>query len=131
VVSTATSRIGRTQFNWVVTGGAALINIGLNVALIPSYGLMGAAVATLVAFTAMFAAMSIYSQRLYPVPYQWRRVVLIAAVSGGLLAAGKALHPPLALALALSAVFPLALAPLGFYEAAEWRVLRRAVAIRR
>jgi O-antigen/teichoic acid export membrane protein len=131
VVSTATSRIGRTQFNWVVTGGAALINVALNVALIPSYGLMGAAVATLAAFTAMFAAMAVYSQRLYPVPYQWRRVVLIAVVSGGLLAAGKAVHPTLALAIALSVIFPLVLAPLGFYEAAEWRVLRRAVAIRR
>ena len=130
-MSTATSRIGRTQFNWVVTGAAAALNVGLNLALIPSYGLMGAAIATLAAFAAMFVAMSIYSQRLYPVPYQWRRVVLIAAVSGGLLAVGKAVHPPLAVAIVLSAIFPLVLAPLGFYEAAEWRVLRRAVAIRR
>src|SRR5213078_2799650 len=51
VMSIGIGRAKRTQFNWVVTGGAAAVNLGLNFALIPPYGMMGAAVATLVAYT--------------------------------------------------------------------------------
>ena len=64
----------RTQFNWVVTGAAAMVNIALNLILIPPYGMMGAAVATIAAYTTMFVGMAWWSQRIYPVAYQWRRV---------------------------------------------------------
>ena len=57
----------------------ALVNIALNVALIPRYGMMGAAVATLVAYVALFVGMWLNSRRVYPVPYQWRRVITLAA----------------------------------------------------
>ena len=125
VTSTATARTGRTEFNWLVTGSAAVINIALNVALIPSYGMMGAAVATLAAYSWMFVAMTIYSQRIYPVPYQWPRIVLIAAVSGGLTAGGTAADVSLPAAVALVAAFPFVLVPMGFYSPDEWRHFRR------
>jgi len=40
---------------------------------------------------------------------------------------GKALHVDLALAIALAAVYPLVLLPLGFYLPAELRRIRRLV----
>ena len=43
VVVIGIGRIRRTQFNWVVTGAAAVVNVVLNLALIPPYGMMGAA----------------------------------------------------------------------------------------
>ena len=43
VVAIGVGRAKRTQFNWVVTGAAAAVNIGLNLILIPPYGMMGAA----------------------------------------------------------------------------------------
>ena len=115
VVAIGISRIRLTQFNWVVTGSAAVLNIVLNAALIPSYGMMGAAIATVAAFVLMFLGASVYAQRVYPVPYQWRRVVMIAAVAVGLTVVGKLLHASLPAAIALAAAFPFALAPLGFY----------------
>ena len=36
--------------------------------------MMGAAVATLVAYVVLFVGMWLRSRRVYPVPYQWRRV---------------------------------------------------------
>jgi O-antigen/teichoic acid export membrane protein len=131
VTSTATARTGRTEFNWVVTGSAAVLNIGLNVALIPTYGMMGAAVATMAAYGWMFAAMTVYSQRIYPVPYQWSRITVIAAVSVGLTLVGKALDAPLPVAIALAVSFPFVLAAVGFYQPDEWRLLRRVVMARR
>ena len=50
VVAIGVGRAKRTQFNWVVTGAAAAVNIGLNLILIPPYGMMGAAIATIAAY---------------------------------------------------------------------------------
>ena len=75
VMSIGIGRAKKTQFNWVVTGAAALVNIGLNFALIPPYGMIGAAISTLVAYLVMFFGMTIRAQQVFPVPYQWRRIV--------------------------------------------------------
>ena len=74
----ASGRARRTQFNWVVTGAAAVVNIALNLLLIPPYGMMGAAIATIAAYTTMFVGMAWWSQHIYPVAYQWRRVATAA-----------------------------------------------------
>ena len=79
VVAIGVGRAKRTQFNWVVTGAAAAVNVALNLLLIPPYGMMGAAIATVAAYSTMFVGMIWWSQQIYPVPYQWRRVVTAAA----------------------------------------------------
>ena len=63
VLAIGIGRARRTQFNWIVTGAAALVNIALNFALIPPYGMMGAAIATAVAYVALFVGMSLNAQR--------------------------------------------------------------------
>jgi O-antigen/teichoic acid export membrane protein len=134
VVAIGVGRAKRTQFNWIVTGAAAAVNIGLNLILIPPYGMMGAAVATIAAYVVMFAGMLWWSQRIYPVAYQWRRVatavgaavalLLVGKELGGLaLAIGLTLAYPLALMLAVA--YPLVLLPLGFYLPAERRAIGR------
>ena len=124
VLAIGIGRARRTQFNWIVTGAAALINVLLNVALIPPYGMMGAAIATAVAYVAMFAGMTLNAQRVWPVPYQWRRVLTLSLVAVGLLVIGKAVDAPLPLAIALCLVYPIALLPFRFYLPAELRRLR-------
>ncbi len=123
VVSIGVGRIKRTQYMWIVTLAGALVNLTLNLALIPAYGMMGAAVATLAAFVVMAGGIAWWSQRIYPVPYQWRRVLTaglagVAVVVGGKLAGGG-----LAVAVALTLVYPLLLLPLGFYLPAERRAI--------
>jgi O-antigen/teichoic acid export membrane protein len=119
VVSIGIGRARRTAFNWVVAGTAAVINVALNAVLVPAYGMEGAAAAAVVAFAVLFAFMAAYAQRIYPVPYQWRRVVTALAAAVALTLAGKAFDVPLAGAIALALVYPLALLPLGFYLPAE------------
>jgi O-antigen/teichoic acid export membrane protein len=127
VMSIGIGRAKRTQFNWVVTGLAALVAIGLNLALIPPYGMIGAAISTLVAYTVMFAGMTVRAQQVFPVPYQWRRLATVVAAAVALTVLGKSLHVPLAGAVALSAVYPLILLPLGFYLPVELRRIRALV----
>jgi O-antigen/teichoic acid export membrane protein len=131
VVSIGVGRARRTQFNWVVAGIAAAVNLVLNLVLVPEYGMMGAAAATVAAYGVLFVTMTWHSQRIYPVPYQWRRVATALAAGVALTAAGRALEVPLAAALLLAAAYPLALLPLGFYLPAERARLRSLVPLLR
>jgi len=127
VMSIGIGRAKKTQFNWVVTGVAAAVNIGINLILIPPYGMMGAATATLIAYVVMFLGMTVRAQQVFPVPYQWRRIALVVGAAVGLTVLGKALHVPLGGALGLVAVYPLVLLALRFYLPVELRRLRGLV----
>jgi O-antigen/teichoic acid export membrane protein len=129
VVQIGTGRARQTRSNWLVSGAAAIVNLSLNFALIPSYGRMGAAIATVVAYTLLFLGMAWRAQQVFPVPYQWRRVATLAVAAVGLTLLGKLLDVPLGVALALTAAFPLVLGLLGFYLPAERQRLRRVLPI--
>jgi O-antigen/teichoic acid export membrane protein len=127
VMAIGVGRARRTQFNWVITGAAAAVNIGLNLLLVPPYEMYGSAVATAAAFAVLFLGMTWYAQRVYPVEYQWRRVLTAAAAAIGLTVLGKLLDVPLVAALLLVGAYPLVLLVLGFYlpvERARLRALR-------
>jgi O-antigen/teichoic acid export membrane protein/glycosyltransferase involved in cell wall biosynthesis len=127
VIAIGVGRARRTQFNWVVTGAAAAVNVALNLALIPPYGMMGAAIATVAAYTTMAVGMAWWSQRIYPVPYQWRRVATAAVAAVGLAVIGKELDAGLAAVVVLTLAYPLALVALGFTSREERRRLTRLV----
>ena len=114
-----------TRLNWAVTGVAAGLNVALNLLLIPDFGRMGAAFATLAAFSLMFGAMVWRAQTVFPVPYQWRRLATVVVVAVGLtvLAEGgrRAARDRAA---PFVAAYPLALIPLRFYLPAERARLR-------
>jgi O-antigen/teichoic acid export membrane protein len=131
VVSIGIGRARRTRFNWIITGAAAAVNVGLNLALIPPYGMMGAAISTLVSFSFMFAFMAWHAQRIYPVPYQWRRVAILVGTAAVLNVVAALVNAPLPLAVALVVVYPIVLLPLGFYLPAERTRLRRLVPLLR
>ena len=124
VLAIGVGRTRQTQLNWVVSGAAALVNIVLCIALIPGYGMMGAAVATLVAYVALFLGMWLRSRTVYPVPYQWRRIVTLSGVAAALTAIAWSLDS-LPVAIVLTLAYPLVLLPLRFYQRAELMRLRR------
>jgi O-antigen/teichoic acid export membrane protein len=125
VALVAVGRVRATRLNWTVTGAAALLNVGLNFALIPPFGRMGAAFATVAAYSLMFAAMIWRAQTVFPVPYQWRRVATLVVVAVGFTVLARTADVPLGVSLALVALYPLVLIPLRFYLPAERARLRR------
>jgi len=129
VLAIGIGRARQTQFNWIVSGVAAALNIALNFVLIPPYGMMGAAISTAAAYLALFLGMAFNSQRVYPVAYQWRRVITLSAVAIVLTAIGYELGS-LPISIALCLAYPLLLLPLGFYLPAERARLRRLAPIR-
>lgn len=73
---------------------AAVLNIALNLVLIPPYKGLGAAVATALSFMFFFAVTFVIAQRNFPVPYCWARManVLVQTIAAyGLLAAFSSL----------------------------------------
>jgi O-antigen/teichoic acid export membrane protein len=127
VLAIGSGRARRTQFNWVVTGVGAAVSIGLNFWLIPRWGMVGAAISMIVAYFALFVGMTLYAQRVFPVPYQWRRIATAVGVAAALTVAARAAHLPLAPSLLLVLAYPVALALLGFYLPAERKRLLKLV----
>ena len=127
VLAIGSGRARRTQLNWVVTGFGALVNVGLNFWLIPRWGMVGASISTLAAYVVLFAGMTLYAQHVYPVPYQWRRIVTAVGAAAALSVAARATHLPLAPSFLLVLAYPIALLALGFYLPAERRRLLRLV----
>jgi O-antigen/teichoic acid export membrane protein len=127
VLAIGSGRARRTQLNWVVSGVGAAANIALNFWLIPAYGMVGASISTLVAYVVLFAGMTVYAQSVYPVAYQWRRVLTAAVVAVTLNVVARAGGLPFAPSLALVAVYPLVLGLFGFFLPAERARLRRLV----
>jgi O-antigen/teichoic acid export membrane protein len=124
VLAIGSGRARRTQLNWVVTGFGAAVNVGLNFWLIPKYGMVGASISTAAAYVALFLGMTLYAQHVYPVAYQWRRVLTCIGAAVGLTVAARAGQLPLAPSALLVLAYPVALALVGFYLPAERRRLR-------
>jgi O-antigen/teichoic acid export membrane protein len=66
---------------------AAGANIALNLALIPPFGFVGASVATGSGYVVLAASYYFVSQRIYPTPYELRRVTTVYATAAALAAA--------------------------------------------
>jgi O-antigen/teichoic acid export membrane protein len=131
VVVISIGRIRKTGANWIITGVGALANVALNIILIPRVGAIGAAWALLGAYGAMFVGMSWHAQRLFHVPYQWRRIATLLGAGAAIVVAGKALSISTPLALAFAAAYPVLLFFLAFYLASERKqiatLVRRAL----
>ena len=63
-----------------ILGIGAGVNVGLNFLLIPWFGMMGAAYATLIGYVVTVFATFIVAQRVFPVAYQWGRLMRIMIV---------------------------------------------------
>lgn len=58
----------------------AVINIGLNILLIPIYGALGAALATCISFGAMAIFLFVINRKIYPIQYEWGKLIRISLV---------------------------------------------------
>lgn len=63
-----------------ITGIAAVVNVGMNLALVPHYGMWASAWATVAAYASMTVLLYIYIDRYYPIPWEWKRLAHLALV---------------------------------------------------
>jgi O-antigen/teichoic acid export membrane protein len=123
-------RTGRTEFNFPATAAALAVNIALNLLLVPSLEIVGAGIALVISYIVVVALMYRFTQRLFPVPYEWGRLARLIAVSAALVAIGELLLPT-AGAVGLIArilvwlAYPVTLLASGFFNDEERRWLGR------
>jgi O-antigen/teichoic acid export membrane protein len=103
------------------------VNVALNFWLVPRYGMVGASISTLAAYVVLFAGMTLYAQRVYPVAYQWRRVATVVFAAAGLTVIPRVTGLSFAPSVALVAAYPVVLLLCGFYLPAERARIRRLV----
>ena len=60
----------------IITAAATALNIGLDLWLIPSYGILAAAWATVAGYALMALMGALFSTRLYPIPIETRRIAM-------------------------------------------------------
>jgi O-antigen/teichoic acid export membrane protein len=117
-------RTGRTEFNFPATVAALAANIALNLALVPPLGIVGAGLALVASYVVVVALMYGFTQRLFPVPYEWTRLAKLLLVSAALVLLGELLLPTGGLAglaprIALWLAYPAALLLTGFFTPEE------------
>jgi len=123
-------RTGRTEFNFPATIAALVANLALNLALVPSMGIVGAGLALVASYVVVVALMYVFTQRLFPVPYQWGRLMRVLLVSAILVGLGELLLPTegfigLAARIVLWLAYPAVLLASGFFTSEERSWLSR------
>jgi O-antigen/teichoic acid export membrane protein len=121
-------RTGRTEFNFPATIGALVANVALNLALVPPLGIVGAGIALVASYVVVVVLMYGFTQRLFPVPYEWSRLGRVVLVSAALVAFGELVLPTsgaggLFARIAVWLAFPVALLGSGFFTPEERRRL--------
>ena len=119
----------KTSLVLAFTAVAAAVNVILNVALIPPYGMVGAAVATGTGYAVLALASYWVGRRVYPTPYDLRSVLVILAAAMatafvGVLPIGPSLAS-LTIKLGAAAAFVVAVRVTGSLTTAEFRELGR------
>jgi O-antigen/teichoic acid export membrane protein len=125
-------RTGRTELNFPATIAALVVNIGLNLALVPPLGIVGAGIALVASYLVVLALMYGFTQRLFPVPYEWLRLARVVLIATALVLFGELLLPTegaagLGARALLWLAYPVLLMASGFFTAEErgWLALLR------
>lgn len=123
-------RTGRTEFNFPAALGALVANVVLNLLLVPPLGIVGAGLALVASYLVVLGLMYTFTQRLFPVPYEWGRLLRVVATVAVLVGVAELLVPTsgaigLLIRIALFAVYPLTLFASGFFSEGERRWLAR------
>jgi len=86
-------RTGRTELNLPATIAALVVNVVLNVVLVPPLGIVGAGLALVASYLVVVALMYGFTQHLFPVPYEWARLGRIVFISAALVGLAELTMP--------------------------------------
>ena len=109
----------------IATGIAAIVNISLNILLIPIWGMYGAAWATFAAYAISAGILFAVSTSIMPIPYEWKRIVLTILITIVLFFTVHYTHTTLIVRVCVLLLYPLLLILTGALNADEKRLFTR------
>ncbi len=125
-------RVNRTELSLPATITGTVLNVGLNLALVPSLGIVGAGIALVASYLAILLVTWLLTRRLFPVPYEWGRLAVLIALSAAIVGGAEAFTPTagaagFVLRTLLWSAFPIALWLGGFLTGEEREAAMRLV----
>jgi O-antigen/teichoic acid export membrane protein len=128
VATTGLSISKKTKVIAVTVIIRAVLNLLLNIALIPLLGNQGAALSKMLSMLVFFALTLYFAQRAYPIPYELKRIAIMLIIAAGLYGISVFINswelwPRLAVKLILICSYPFVLHLFRFYETAELTAL--------
>lgn len=115
----------------ILTFSAALVNISMNFLLVPLFGMMGAAWATVGGYSIMAALGYLFANRHYPIPFEWRRMGVVAVAAALSFATSRLADEPSLTSVLIKvgalSIYPAALFVFGFFREDEIRRLKGLV----
>jgi len=93
VLLVVAGRANVTRRNFPAALAGVLVNVALLIVLVPRYGIAGGGVALCGAYVAMVAVMHMLVRSAFHVTFEWRRLLHLIIVLGGLTVAGELLLP--------------------------------------
>ncbi|NIN01585.1 MAG: oligosaccharide flippase family protein [candidate division Zixibacteria bacterium] len=130
LTNTALETQNRIKYMSPIIVICAALNSALNYLLIPHYGMMGAAWATVITYLALVVIQTAVNLHFWFIPYEYRRIGKITLVWGMIYAASLLIQTPSiwlngSLKLVLVATYPFFLYLLRFYQEQELSSLKR------
>ena len=119
-----------------IAGAGAVLNIAMCMIAVSRWGMVGVAWATPAAYALMSVLGAWQSNRVYPVPFEWRRIAHLAVIVGALFAAdrliaGRGVAPLSAPGLGAKTLIllglPVLLVMTGFFRKGEVKALRAMI----
>jgi O-antigen/teichoic acid export membrane protein len=122
-------KVNKTQYASLVIFGTALLHLGLNYWLVPTYGMMGAAWATVTSYGILAVCSVGLNLYFWHIPYEYGRIVKIGLAWGlvhaaSLLTQNFSTWLSIGVKSALLLAYPLLLYVLHFYQEKELDVLK-------
>jgi O-antigen/teichoic acid export membrane protein len=81
----------QTKYLPYPVGVAALLDIGLNLLLVPYFGYFGSAIAMFISYFVSAAMLYFFLRKVYPMKYEWKRMAIIIFSAVGVFLAAKAI----------------------------------------
>lgn len=132
-VNVLSQTVGKTRAVSVATVTAGLGNIGLNLLLIPRWGIMAAAVNTAIGYAILLVLTHYLAERHLQIPYEFKRLATALAVAIGLFALsllvpeGQPVWLGWLCRTALLVLYPLILLATGFFNSSERKTIQRSL----
>ena len=115
----------RARLMMIFTGLAAIVNVGSNLYLMPAYGIMGAAIATLLSYLVMAISIFIANQKIYPISYDYKRILSLLLMLVIWLFVLYYYDPSLLMRIILIVSLPLILLITGFFNKTEKNAFKK------
>lgn len=128
IMITGTYLKRKTFYIFMTEITAMMINLGLLFLLVPSWGRIGAAWATLLSYLTLPIIIYIFTYKIFPIKYEYKRLFQILIAILVIFWLNQLLYSPtvwnLFLRLFLSLLYPLILLLMGFFGKTEMRLLK-------